>query len=165
MTTDDWTWLPFDLVRVQELLDHALVSEQHRPTPDQMLENRYRLSGAPKPPAGELPPLEDIALEAVPAGLHLHVERGLYMVSNGLSEGGPDALFAPGCNPGLDRDWQATVARAAGVEQQVLWLPADAVAEVLQECGDTVWLGLRRDEERFGVEEYGLAPESGEGSA
>ncbi len=165
MTTTDWTWLPFEQAHVRALLDHALASDRHHPTPDQMLENRYRITGAPKPPSGALPPLEHIALDAIPAGLHLQVGHGLCLVSNGLREGDVGALFAPGCDPGRDADWRTTVERAAGVEAQVLWLPADAVEEVLQECDDTVWLGLRRDEERFGVEEYGLASAPGEADA
>ena len=158
VTGQEWNWLDFDTGGVQALLAHARRCARHEPTPDQMLESRFRLAGAPKPPRGELPPREHLALDSVPAGLHVRIGDGLCLASNGI-DGEPLApLFAAGCDPQRDGDWRSTVEAVAGVEEQVLFLPADAVDEVLAEAGDRVWLALRRDEERFGVEEYGLAP-------
>ncbi|QIT56125.1 hypothetical protein HC341_13535 [Aquisalimonas sp. 2447] len=157
-TAQEWNWLDFDAERVRALLAHASQCSQHEPTADQMLEARFRHPEAPKPPRGELPPREHLALDAVPAGLQVCIGDGLCLVSNGIGGEAPAPVFAPGCDPRQDGDWRATVEAAAGVEQQVLFLPADAVDEVLAEAGDRVWLGLRRDEERFGVEEYGLSP-------
>ena len=154
---EDLNWLAFDSAEVRALLDHALACSEHRPTPDQMLESRYLRDGAPKPAKGVLPPLEHVAVERIPPGLHLVVGDGLYMTSNGLPDGDVDLVYAPGCNPAADGDWRGTVEALAGVEKQFLLLPADAVGDVLTEAGDQVWLGLRRDEDRFGVEEYGLA--------
>ncbi|WP_290652651.1 hypothetical protein [Aquisalimonas sp.] len=157
-TSNEWGWLVFDAADVRALLEHSLACTAHRPTPDQMLETRYRRDGAAEAPRGTLPPMEDVAVEAIPAGLHVVVGQGLYLESNGLPQAGAERLFAPGCKPAVDADWGTAVARVGGVEEQVLFLPADAVEEVLREADDRVWLGLRRDEERFGVEEYGLAP-------
>ena len=157
-TTQEWNWLDFDTERVRALLDHASQCTEHEPTSDQMLEARFRHPGAPKPPLGELPRREHLALDTVPAGLHVCIGEGLCLVSNGIGGEPPAPVFGAGCDPGRDVDWRATVEAVAGVEQQVLFLPAGAVDEVLTEADDRVWLGLRRDEERFGVEEYGLSP-------
>ncbi len=154
----DWNWLQFDVAGVRALLEHAERCARHEPTPDQMLEARFRRADAPKPPRGELPPREHLALDAVPAGLHVIVGNGLYLTSNGGDGRPPERLYAPGCRPDTDHGWAAAVERVAGVERQVLFLPADAVREVLDEAGEQVWLGLCRDEEGFGVEQYGLAP-------
>ena len=156
-TVQDWSWLDFDTVQVRALLAHASQCGEHEPTADQMLEARCRRPDAPKPPRGQLPAREHLALDAVPAGLHVRIGEGLCLVSNGIGGEPPAPVFAPGCDPGRDAGWRPAVEAVAGVEQQVLFLPADAVNEVLAEAGDRVWLGLRRDEERFGVEEYGLS--------
>lgn len=157
-----WQWLGFPADAVRSLLAHARATQEHDPTPDQMLERRHLREDAPRPPRGVLPPRAHVALDTVPAGLLVRVRPGLGLASNGLGTPAPATVYAAGCDPEADADWAARVEALAGAEAQVLFLPAEAVAEVLDEAGAQVWLGLCRDDERFAVEEYALAATPGE---
>ncbi|MDN3518027.1 hypothetical protein QWY84_10440 [Aquisalimonas lutea] len=161
-TQTQWRWLPFQAAAVRALVEHARGCEQREPTPDQMLEPRFRRVGAPRPARGMPPPREDLALDKVPPALHLVAGDGLFLRSNGIAGQAPQPLFADGCDPSVDDGWRSAVTACAGVEEQVLALPAGAVAEVLEEAGEQVWLGVCRDEEAFAVEEYALAAEPAE---
>lgn len=161
-TQTQWRWLPFEAAAVRGLVEHARACGRREPTPDQTLEARFRRAGAPKPPRGMPPPREDLALEKIPPALHVVAGDGLFLRSNGIDEPPPRPLFADGCDPSIDDGWRNAVITCAGVDYQVLALPAGAVAEVLEEADDQVWLGLCRDEEAFAVEEYALAAEPAE---
>ncbi len=162
---DDWQWIRLDGEAVAALVDHARDSAGRSPTMDQRLEPRLRRAGAPKPPRGQPLPLADVDPAAVPAGVQVVVGEGLYLQSNGTDVPAPPVLHADGCDPARDPAWRANVEALAGAEPHVLFLPAAAVREVLDESDGPVWLGLCRDEERFAVEEYGLSAEPGGGAS
>ncbi|MFO7859055.1 MAG: hypothetical protein R6V11_09095 [Ectothiorhodospiraceae bacterium] len=155
----EWQWLALPAKRVRELAEHAGTCHEHEPTPEEMLQPRFLRADADRPPRGVRPPRHALALDRVPASLHLVVAHGMYLRSNGLDGSAPTPVSVPGCDPAVDSEWRQTLRRLAGVEEQVLGLPLPAVTEVLAECGQKVWLGVVLDDERFAIDGYGLAPE------
>ena len=155
----DWQWLALPAARIRELADHASSCREHEPTPEEMLQRRFLRENVQRPARGVRPPRDALALDRVPASLHLIVADGLYVRSNGLDGAAPAPVMVTGCDPSRDPDWRRAVRRIAGVEDQVLGLPLPAVTEVLDECGEQVWLGIVLDDEGFAIDGFGLAPE------
>lgn len=154
-----WQWLALPAARIRELAEHASACREHEPTPEEMLQPRFLRDDVQRPPRGVRPPREAVALDRVPASLHLVVADGVYLRSNGLDAPAPAPVVVSGCDPESDPDWRRAVRRIAGVEEQVLGLPLPAVTEVLDECGEQVWLGIVLDDEGFAIDGFGLAPE------
>lgn len=158
MTEPTWQWIEFPAAEVSRLLDHSEACTEHMPNPDLMLDKRYLKEGV-KVRDGRLPSLDDIDLTRVPAGLNVVLERGIRLASNGLPAPPPGeaAVCAAVCDPATVPDWMAVKERLAGRDDRPLFLPGPDIRGVLAAAGDTVWLGILRDEDGFGVEQFGLS--------
>lgn len=134
------TVLRFPADGVRARLAHALASERHRPTFEQLFDPQLRHDGKPVPddvmPAGD-----DVDVARVPAGLWLVADDGVYLMSNALAlepggrhAGGMAAVtYALGLDPHQESfdDWWERKVAAMGGDDQCLFLSAGDVSAAL----------------------------------
>lgn len=121
--------LTFNVGEVRRLMEHAKAATSHRPSYEDQFKPEYHLGGVVKMKSG-WPDPDNLNLDAIPAGLWLVKDKGIYLLSNGnpgllieSGEGRHLVVYAVECNPDTNEDYWEIGQSIMGGDDCVITLP------------------------------------------